>query len=311
MARRHWTVVLVSDDETAVRQFRLSRDVARALIGVALLVMAGLATAGMRLADDGVLAIRATMAARKSTLLEAEVEDLQTRLDTLRFSLETLAAKDDYYRLLAGLMPLDGDVRQVGIGGPGMETLYGHPLYDLDRGIARKLFATSTDLNALLRRARLLSFSWREAEDTLVYKHERLASTPSISPARGILSSAFSYRRFHPLLGHPRPHLGVDIVADPGTPIVASANGTVRFAGTQGEYGLAIEVDHGYGVVTRYAHASRLIARRGQPVERGDVIALVGSTGLSVGPHLHYEVMVNGRHVDPRRYILDASVIRD
>ncbi|MGH7505561.1 MAG: M23 family metallopeptidase [Longimicrobiales bacterium] len=311
MARRQWTVMLVSDGETGVRQFRLSRDVVRAAIGIALLLIAGICTAGSRLAADGVQALRERTLTRRATLLEAEIADLRSRLDTLRVSVETLSAKDDYYRLLAGLEPLDAAVRQVGIGGPGLETLEGHPLYDLDRSAAHELFAASTELNALLRRARLLSFSWREAEDTLVYKHELLASTPSITPTLGMVSSAFSYKRFHPLLGHPRPHLGVDIVADPGTPIVAVAQGRVRFVGDMGEYGLTVEVDHGYGTVTRYAHASRILARKGQPVERGDVIALVGSTGLSMGPHVHYEVMVNGRHVNPRRYMLNASVIPD
>src|SRR5690606_2957431 len=124
----------------------------RASIGIALLLIAGICAAGSHFAGSAVDAVEDLRLARKAQLLEAEVEDLRSRLDTLRLSLETLAAKDDYYRLLAGLDPLDPDVRQVGIGGPGLETLEAHPLYDLDRGIAQKLFSTSTDVNALLRR---------------------------------------------------------------------------------------------------------------------------------------------------------------
>jgi murein DD-endopeptidase MepM/ murein hydrolase activator NlpD len=304
-------LTLTSDDETGVRQFRFTREAARVGIAAALLLVAALSSAATRAVGEGGEAVRELTLARKNALLEAEVEDLRNSLDTLRSSIQTLAAKDDYYRLLAGLDPLDPDIHRVGIGGPGMETLESNPLIAVDRRLARKLFSTSTELNGLLRRARLLTFSWRQAEDTLIVKHDRLSSTPSITPTAGTVSSAFSYRRWHPLLGHPRPHLGVDIVALQGTPIVAAAKGRVTFVGNQGEYGLLVVVDHGYGYVTRYAHASRVLVKEGQPVERGDMIALVGSTGLAMGPHLHYEVLVDGRHVNPRRFMLDARVVAE
>jgi murein DD-endopeptidase MepM/ murein hydrolase activator NlpD len=309
MARRHWTLMLISEGENGVRQFRFTREAARAGVAAALLLVAALSSAATRAVGEGSEAVRELSLARRNALLEAEIEDLRSRLDTLRSSVETLAAKDDYYRLIAGLDPLDADVRRVGIGGPGTETLQTNALFPVDRRLARKLFSTSTEVNTLIRRARLLSFSWRQAEDTLIVKHDRLASTPSITPTDGAVSSAFSYRRWHPLLGLPRPHLGVDIVALPGTPIVAAAKGRVTFVGNRGEYGNLVVVDHGYGYVTRYAHASRILVKLGQPVQRGDMIALVGSTGLAMGPHVHYEVLVDGRHVNPRRFMLDASVV--
>lgn len=311
MARRQWTLMLISEGENRVRQFRFTREAARAGIAAALLLVAALSSAATRAVNEGGEAVRELTLARRNALLEAEVEDLRTRLDTLRSSVQSLAAKDDYYRLLAGLDPIDPDIHRVGIGGPGTETLEDNPLFNVDRRIARKLFSTSSELNGLLRRARLLSFSWRQAEDTLIVKHDRLTSTPSITPTDGAISSAFSYRRWHPLLGLPRPHLGIDIVALPGTPIVAAAKGRVTFVGNNGEYGLLVVIDHGYGYVTRYAHASRVLVKQGQPVERGDMIALVGSTGLAMGPHLHYEVLVDGRHVNPRRFMLDARVVAE
>lgn len=308
MARRHWTLMLISEGENGVRQFRFTREAARAGVAAALLLVAALSSAATRVVGERGGESELSLA-RRNALLEAEVEDLRARLDTLRSSVETLAARDDYYRLIAGLDPLDPDIRMVGIGGPGTETLENNPLYPVDRRLARKLFSTSTELNTLIRRARLLSFSWRQAEDTLIVKHDRLASTPSITPTDGTVSSAFNYRRWHPLLSLPRPHLGVDIVALPGTPIVAAAKGRVTFVGNRGEYGNLVVIDHGYGYETRYAHASRILVKQGQPVERGDMIALVGSTGLAMGPHLHYEVLVDGRHVNPRRFMLDASVV--
>lgn len=311
MARRHWTFVIVSDDRSSVRQFHLSRETVRAAIAIVLLLVAAVGSAATRAvlrSDDthGELT-----AAHKNTVIEAELRDLRTRMDTLRGSLAELAVKDEYFRLLAGLDPLDPDIRRVGIGGPGDDVLERHPLYRIDQRLAEKTFSVSSDLNQLLRRARLLSFSWREAKDTLQWKYDRLTSTPSILPTNGYVSSSFTHRRFHPILGRPRPHLGLDIVASRGTPIVATAKGLVRFVGHAGEYGLTIEVDHGHGFVTRYAHASRATVRIGQPVERGDMIGHVGDTGLAVGPHLHYEVLVNERPANPRRYILETSVVPD
>ena len=308
MARRHWTLT-ITDGSARVRRIRISRDAARAGIGVALLLVAVVSSAATRVADTGTTALRELTLVRKNALLEAEVEDLRVRLDTLRSTLDELSSNDGYYRLLAGLEQTDPS--ETHVVPAALERTETSPLYALDRRVARRIFATSNDLSSLLRRARLLSFSWREAEDTLLGKHDRLSSTPSITPAEGYLSSGFSYRRWHPILGYPRPHLGVDIVARSGTPIVAAAKGRVVFVGERGEYGRAVEIDHGYGYVTRYAHASRILVRQGQPVQRGDMIALVGQTGLAVGPHVHYEVIVHGRHVNPRRFMLDARVVVD
>ena len=112
----------------------------------------------------------------------------------------------------------------------------------------------------------------------------------------------------HPILHERRPHEGMDISAPGGTPIIAPAGGIVTRVTAEGGYGNVVEVDHGNGIWTRYAHCSRIIVRQGQHVDRGQMIATVGNTGLSVGPHLHYEIHVNGVAVDPRRYVLPDNV---
>ncbi|HEY0306428.1 MAG TPA: M23 family metallopeptidase, partial [Longimicrobiales bacterium] len=150
-----------------------------------------------------------------------------------------------------------------------------------------------------------------EARDTLAEKRDRLESTPSILPTRGYVTSVFSRSRMHPILDVARPHEGIDITAPTGTPIMAAAKGSVRFVGTDGGYGLSIEVDHGYGVVTRYAHASKALVKHGQQVQRGDTIGLVGQTGLAIGPHLHYEVLVNGKATNPRQWFLNVDKVAD
>lgn len=311
MARREWTVVIVSDDDTGVRQFRFTRAALRAfsaLVVMLILSLSALGTAfvigtGSGLADE-VLAVR-------NQLLEQELDGMTARLDTLQLSLEVLSEKDEYYRLLAGLEPVDGDVLLAGIGGPDADSLGANPLFRVDPQAGRRTFSTASHLDALIRRARVLTFSWSEAEDTLTGKHERLGATPSIYPTEGYVSSAFTSSRWHPILDRPRPHTGIDIVAPSGTPVVASAAGRVSIAQARGEYGLTVEIDHGHGTVTRYAHLSKLAVKRGDRVARGDVIGNVGQSGLAVGPHLHYEVLVNGTAADPRRYILDMNVIPD
>jgi murein DD-endopeptidase MepM/ murein hydrolase activator NlpD len=310
MARREWTVVIVSDDETAVRQLRLSREAIRICIALALFLVAGAGTLftasmmGRGGPADSRLAIR-------NALLERELDELSTRVDTLQQSLDDLSRKDEYYRLLAGLEPLDGDVLLAGIGGPDADSLEANPLFRIDPQTGRRAFSTSTQLNTLIRRARVLTSSWREAEDTLSYKRARLEAMPSIYPTKGYVSSTFSPARWHPILDRPRPHTGIDIVAPRGTPVVASAHGRVSAVGHQGDYGLLVDIDHGYGIVTRYAHLSKAAVKVGQTVERGAPIGNVGQSGLAAGPHLHYEVLVNGRPANPRHYILDLNVVPD
>jgi murein DD-endopeptidase MepM/ murein hydrolase activator NlpD len=117
-------------------------------------------------------------------------------------------------------------------------------------------------------------------------------------PVQGRVTSGFG-NRFHPILGYERFHDGVDLAAREGTPIVAAADGRVVSAGWSGGYGRAVEIAHSGGLETRYGHMSRIAAYAGELVHRGEVIGYVGSTGLSTGPHLHFEVMKNGRPVNP------------
>jgi murein DD-endopeptidase MepM/ murein hydrolase activator NlpD len=167
------------------------------------------------------------------------------------------------------------------------------------------------DLGALIRRANLLASSFAEAKDSLASHSQRLAATPSIMPTQGWLTSAFSSMREHPILHVARPHEGIDVMAPMGSPIEAPAQGVVTEAGWESGYGNTITLDHGYGLVTKFAHCSKLLVRVGQRVSRGQRIALVGNTGLATGPHLHYEVHVNGRPVDPLKYVLPDRVATD
>jgi murein DD-endopeptidase MepM/ murein hydrolase activator NlpD len=305
MARRQWTLLFVSDDRTTIRQFRLSRELVRASIAGALLLLSLLTSLAIGFIVQEGSRARADRLERENGLLLSEVTQIRKRMANLGAVLGELSRRDEQYRLLAGLDPIDAEVRQVGVGGPGMATMQASALWKVDPQAGLATFSAASDLDMMLRRARLLEVSWAEARDTLERKVEQLLATPSIVPVTGYISSSFSRQRWHPLLERVRPHTGMDIVAPRGTPIRASARGTVRFAERQGGYGLMVEIDHGFGYVTRYAHAQRILVREGQLVKRGDTIAEVGSTGLALGPHLHYEVLVNGVHADPRRFMFD------
>jgi len=132
-----------------------------------------------------------------------------------------------------------------------------------------------------------------------------LACTPTIRPVDdGYISSVFGYR-ISPFTERKEFHKGLDIATKKGTPILATADGVVTFSDKKGLIGNMIVIDHGYGFTTRYGHCQKLLKNKGDTVKRGDIIALVGNTGRSTGPHVHYEVQLNGVQVNPTRYIIN------
>ena len=311
MSRRQWTLLVLSDGQAKVRQYRLSKEMIRLAFAAFLIAISTLSSVATTLVIKQRAPQQADELRRKNDLLRSEVTDIRKQITSLNTHLESLAQQDEQFRLVAGLKPIDQDVRLVGVGGPGGERAQSEKLLALDRSAGSLVAGTASQVSELLRKARLLSFSWREARDTLERKQDRLLSTPSIMPTKGYVTSPFSNSRLHPILDRPRPHEGVDITAPVGTPIVAAAKGKVARVGYEGDYGYMVEIDHGFGISTRYAHASRTLVRRGQLVKRGDRIALVGETGLTVGPHLHYEVVVNGEPTNPRKYFFDLRAISD
>jgi murein DD-endopeptidase MepM/ murein hydrolase activator NlpD len=158
---------------------------------------------------------------------------------------------------------------------------------------------------SLRKRMENLDTSFDRLEQAWGERLKVLASTPSLAPVSGFFSDGFGWRR-DPIDGSREFHKGVDIVASTGTPVRASADGLVTAAGRMAGYGGMIQLVHGFGMTTRYGHLSKVMVTPGQRVKRGDVIGLVGSTGRSTGPHLHYEVFRAGVQVDPRKYLGEA-----
>ncbi|HUP01845.1 MAG TPA: M23 family metallopeptidase [Gemmatimonadota bacterium] len=248
---------------------------------------------------------RGTGAAVEDARLQSEISALEGRVATLGQEMESLLDREEELRLVADLPPMPVEVQAIGVGGPD------HPLLvdgDVDGDIDGRVGSMATSLDMLLKRSELLASSMDDVRKSIVDKKARFAATPSIWPASGFLSSTFSHHRRHPIFHDVRPHYGIDISSRRGNPIVATAAGRILKAGWENGHGNYVVIDHGHGVTTAYSHASRVVVRSGEGVQRGDVIALVGSTGFSVAPHVHYEVHENGRPVNPLKYIFPDAI---
>jgi murein DD-endopeptidase MepM/ murein hydrolase activator NlpD len=301
--------MLVPHDNERVRSFQVKWQHVRNVVSTVVLVIFLLGTFTVAFFIKQGQHVQSASLRHENQLLASEVGQMRQEMEQLNRSIESLSKRDEQYRALSGLAAVSADVRRAGIGGPDTRSVSEQALMHLNPEVGGRLSEASVNLDALTRRAALLRTSMDQALAALQRNRERLASTPTIAPASGPLSSLFSTGRYHPVLHITRPHKGIDIAAATGEPILAPAKGVVRFAGNRGNgYGNMVEVDHGYGFITRFAHASRLLVHTGDTVKRGDIIALVGATGLTTGPHLHYEVEVDGRQVDPLNFIVADAI---
>lgn len=308
MPSRRWTVLLVPHGSGGTKSLSVSVTVLKLVAGAGLVVAASMLGATYGVVSHTVDLSHSQRLEKTNQALSSEVAVLGQRVSALSDTLAVISRRDDEVRLVAGLDPLSPEVRRAGIGGPSGAWPERERL-ETDGGVVgREALGVHVDLDALIRRANVLATSFKEAAESLSSHAQQLAATPSITPTTGFLTSKFSYIRYHPILHENRPHEGIDITAAYGTQIIAPAAGQVVKVGWENGYGLMVVLDHGYGLETKYAHMSRTAVSVGQSVKRGDRLGWVGSTGLSTGPHLHYEVLVNGRPVDPLRYILPDAI---
>lgn len=302
--KRRWTVVLVPHDSKPSKIVEVSYSLLRTVASLAVVLGGAALLVGYATLSRSIDVSRTDHLEAENQQLVAKLGELHGRMHHLSDTLNALAEMDEQVRLLANLEPIPDAVREVGIGGPAGVAASTRRTSE----VSRRADEIRVDLNAMIRRANLLSTSFAEAADSLKGRREQLAAMPAIMPTSGWLTSNFSRMRLHPVLGISRPHEGIDVTAPVGTPIEAPADGRVISAGWESGYGNTVTIDHGFGIQTKFAHASKLLTNRGARVKRGERIALVGSTGLATGPHLHYEVHVNGRPVDPLRYVLPEVV---
>ncbi len=243
---------------------------------------------------------------RELAQYKRQYEQLLPRVERAEKVLADLEERDNVlYRTIFECEPVSDAERRSGIG--GVERYAALDGYDNSELI--KL--TTRRVDELTKRLYVESKSLDEIYAIARQKTERMASMPAILPIeknKCKIVSGFGYR-FHPILKYRRLHTGIDLTASTGTPIYATGDGVVRVAGRNPEgysgYGVVVEIDHGFGFRTLYAHMSTTMVKSGQKVKRGEQIGTVGSSGMSTGAHLHYEVILNGKKVDPVFYFFN------
>lgn len=288
MANEFYTLIIVPHAKARFRKVQVRLKLvkwAAAILGLGSLVLGGFLIHYTRInyevhelrqlrAQNSLLSTKAQAYEQNASRLQAKVQALQNMVTKLG--------------MMAGLEKTLPDSQVGGVGGlPSVETT-----------------APSVDFRSMDQTVSDLTQKSSKIEEFFQDQKVLLSSTPSIWPVRGYLSASFG-NRLDPFTGLRDFHSGIDVSTPIGTRISAPADGVVVFCGAKGGYGNALVIDHGYGLVTRFAHLASYNVRAGQRVRRGDVIAFVGNTGKSTAPHLHYEVWLNDQVQNPIQYILD------
>jgi len=233
---------------------------------------------------------------------QEQIASLTEKISIIQKKLTELNEFDKKLRTMVNLEPTRANPHFVGMGGSDPASSSSRAAAEkLNKKMVRSMHKSLDEIDAeisvqLLERTELISY--------LNKQKSLLASTPSIWPTKGWISSEFGYR-LSPFTDEREFHKGIDICNKRGSPIIAPANGVVRSIETDAGYGKMLVINHGYGLISRYAHLDKVLVKKGQSVERGQEMALVGNTGRTTGPHLHYEVHLNGVPVNPLRYILN------
>lgn len=231
-----------------------------------------------------------------------QIQSFASEIEKLKKQVGNLSSFEEKVRIIADIKQTSDSSGLLGIGSIPSDTLNPNiPLKQKHNSLSREMHQqisqtkTATEKHAL---------DFDQLIKQLEQKRNILASTPSIRPTEGLVTSGFG-NRISPFTGQSEFHTGLDISNAPGTKIIAPASGKVTIAGEKQYFGNLLAIDHDHGRVTQYGHLQEILVSPGQKVKRGDVIALVGNTGRSTGPHLHYEVLINGTPVNPVKYILN------
>jgi murein DD-endopeptidase MepM/ murein hydrolase activator NlpD len=298
MLSNRYTIVVADRRTGVVRRFTVSlRAVLAGFVTVVTLpVLIGLGAAGKAKADVAELYASNVALELENNSFRGATEALTGQITALQTAVSDLggkAALDPTLQSAMDKLPAIVKNRAMGGGAAAVQsaaTAFASPentfglLQELLQGIESRLRIVSTDVE----RRNLLA-----------------ASTPSIWPTQGWLTSRTGGRS-DPFTGEADYHPGLDISADKGSPVYATADGTISQAAYSGAYGNLVVIDHRFGIETRYGHLSAFRVARGQTVTRGDLIGLVGATGRATGPHLHYEVRVNDRILNPLSFLLNS-----
>ena len=307
-----FTIFVVPDRDGVSRRFRISQKWIYATALTAIGCMGFLSAFLIHYVYVVDEVFEANALRRHNQALVAELGALEGKVGHMETALLGLGKLDDKLRSMTSLAQDVGGLAigplaaQKGAGGPvGM----GSFATEIPLSNDATLYQLSTALmegrvQGLAQQAEQQLMSLTELVSFFEAQEKVLAHTPSLWPVRGWVTSRYGVRS-DPYTGEKSMHNGVDLAAAAGTKVLAPAEGTVIYAGDRGAYGKMIAVEHGMGMVTHYGHLSKIFVHVGDELERGQHIGAVGNTGRSTGPHLHYEVRVDGVPVNPEQYVLD------
>ena len=304
---KQYTIMVIPDISGKLRRFSISQKSAKILLSVFILITI----------TSVFLFYRHIKLSKEVIELEGlRKETREQRLQVQQFVQKVkgfeqqMARLDRFDRKLRVLTSLEGSgatasAQKWGVGGidDNESTTYASITSTEDRNVIKDL---NKDIDELKNQAKFQEISFQELDEFFKGQESLLSSTPSIWPTKGWVTSGFGYR-LSPFTDRKEVHEGIDIATRMNAPVISPADGIVVRSGKDMSYGNILEIDHGYGVVTRFGHNARLLVNMGDKVKRGQTVAHVGNTGRSTGPHLHYEVVLNGVPVNPFRYILEES----
>jgi len=245
---------------------------------------------------------RMSLVTTENRILKDQIHELSKKMSFVQRALDKIADRGNELRLRVDLKEIDDDTRAASVG--GTQQAVANPFLV---GEADDILSNARNLiDKLTREVKLQETSYEEISHKFEYNKVFFAHMPAIKPMAGHYSINGFGMRLHPVLHVYRMHEGIDIINDVGTNVYAAGDGVVHFAGrTTGGYGMVIELTHGFGYSSLYAHLSQVLVRPGQSVKRGELIAKSGRSGLVSGPHLHYEVRLNGWKQNPVDYFFD------
>jgi murein DD-endopeptidase MepM/ murein hydrolase activator NlpD len=239
---------------------------------------------------------------KENKFQKTHIITLSKKINHINHNMAKLQEFERKLRIMTNLRPSKQQDQLLAVGGSNPSTLAsGYQLEEAHKELIKQMHKS---LNGLEINTAIASISQSQLNDYLKKQKSILACTPSISPTDGWFSSGFGYR-ISPFTNRREFHKGIDIATRIGTPVIAPADGLVVHVGKEGNFGRMIAINHGYNLKTRYGHLSKYRIKKGQHVKRGQTIGEVGNSGRCTGPHLHYEVLLNGVPVNPIRYILD------
>lgn len=302
MATKKITILFLPDGSSKTRQFKIPR--ALFILSFIILLTAG---AGLAYLIQDYWIIKKQMPGLVGLEKANEEKDVQLislakRINRMSKNMVESKAFVNQLRVMVNLEPNEDNTQFLGVGGSDPALL--NPKLVREQGHRKLVLMMHESLDNLDTEVSAQTKDMSDLKSYLTDQKSMLACTPSIWPARGWVSSRFGYR-VSPFTNKKEFHRGLDICTRIGSPIVAPADGVVSYAGKDYGYGNIITLSHNYGLKTRYAHMKKILVKKGQSVKRGQEIGLVGKTGRTTGPHLHYEVHLNGVPVNPLQYILN------